>query len=166
MNLTALDIQQQQFRTRLRGFDIREVDGFLEQAAAAFERLQAENQQLRLAVERLEKEKLGYRRREDTFRRAMINSQAVIEQMKQNAEKSADLIVAEAEVKADRILGSAHGRLARLHEDITELKRQRVRLETQIRSTLEAHAKLLDLEAHEAEARDQEDDKVQLLKKS
>ena len=37
MNLTPLDIQQQKFKTKFRGFDIREVDAFLEQLANAFE---------------------------------------------------------------------------------------------------------------------------------
>ena len=35
MKITPLDIQQQQFKTRFRGFDIREVDAFLEQMAEA-----------------------------------------------------------------------------------------------------------------------------------
>jgi cell division initiation protein len=36
MKLTPLDIQQQQFKVRFRGFDVREVDRFLEQTADAF----------------------------------------------------------------------------------------------------------------------------------
>ena len=31
VNLTPLDIQQQKFRTRFRGFDMQEVDVFLDQ---------------------------------------------------------------------------------------------------------------------------------------
>ena len=42
MALTALDIQQQRFRTKVRGIDPKEVQTFLEQAAAAFEDLQRE----------------------------------------------------------------------------------------------------------------------------
>ena len=37
MNITPLDIQQQKFKTRFRGFDIQEVDVFLDQMADAFE---------------------------------------------------------------------------------------------------------------------------------
>ena len=43
MKMTPLDIQQQQFKTRFRGFDVREVDTFLEQTAGAFETVQREN---------------------------------------------------------------------------------------------------------------------------
>ena len=45
MKMTPLDIQQQQFKTRFRGFDVREVDTFLEQTAGAFEALQRENEE-------------------------------------------------------------------------------------------------------------------------
>ncbi|MCF8050645.1 MAG: DivIVA domain-containing protein [Desulfobacterales bacterium] len=166
MRLTALDIQQQKFRTCLRGFDVREVDEFLEQMARSFEELQTENQQLRDRIERLEHENLGFHRREDTFKRVMLNSQKVIEQMKKNAQKSGELVIADSEVRAEKILNGAHNRLSRLHEDIAELKRQRMQLEVQLRSILESHRKLLDVGAEEARVLDETDAKVQLLKKT
>ena len=166
MRLTALDIQQQKFRTCLRGFDVREVDEFLEQMARSFEELQAENQKLRDRMERLEHETLGFRQREDTFKRVMLNSQKVIEQMKKNTQKAGELIVADAEVKAEKIVSGAHNRLSRLHEDIAELKRQRMQLEVQLRSILESHTKLLEVGAEEARLLDDADGKVQLLKKT
>ena len=50
-NLTPLDIQQQKFRTKLRGFDIQEVDLFLDQMADAFEALLKENEKLSSVAE-------------------------------------------------------------------------------------------------------------------
>ena len=70
----------------------------------------------------------GYKKREEIFKRAILNSQKVLEQMKQNAQKSAELIIAEAEVNAEKMLNRAHNRLAQLHEDIAELKRQRMQI--------------------------------------
>ncbi|MCK5419477.1 MAG: DivIVA domain-containing protein, partial [Desulfobacterales bacterium] len=67
MKITPLDIQQQQFKTRFRGFDIREVDAFLEQMAEAFEALQKDNQNRSEEVRRLELEIQGYKKREETF---------------------------------------------------------------------------------------------------
>jgi cell division initiation protein len=87
MKVTPLDIQQQQFKTRFRGFDIREVDTFLEQMAETVESLQKENQNLGDEVRRLELEIQGYRKREETFKRALLNSQKVLDQMKDNARR-------------------------------------------------------------------------------
>ena len=166
MNITPLDIQQQKFKTRIRGFDVREVDAFLEQMANVFESRQRTHKDMQEEVRRLELEIQGYRKREETFKRALLNSQKVLDQMKDNARKSAELIIAEAEVKAEKILNNAHNRLAQLHEDISELKRQRTQIEVQIGSIVEAHSKLLELSKEGAKAIDEEDAKLKLLKQA
>lgn len=164
MNLTPLDIQQQQFRIRFRGFDIHEVDRFLEQLSEAFTALQSENKELREEMRRLKLEIQGYKEREETFKRAMLNSQKVLEQMKENARKSAEVIIADAEVKAEKVLNRAHNRLSQLHEDIAELKRQRMQIEVQIRSVIDSHSKLLEIGKESMEAMDASDGKVAVLK--
>lgn len=164
--ITPDDIQEQQFRVKFRGFDIREVDSYLEELALAFATLQNENEKLREKIDRLNLESQGYKKREEIFKRAILNSQKVLEQMKQNAQKSAELIIAEAEVNAEKILNQAHNRLAQLHEDIAEMKRQRTQIEVQIRSVLESHSKLLDMENEEAKTNDEADEKVKLFNRS
>ena len=166
VNITPLDIQQQKFKTKIRGFDVREVDAFLEQMANVFESLQRTHKHLQEEVRRLELEIQGYRKREETFKRALLNSQKVLDQMKDNAHKSAELIIAEAEVKAEKILNNAHNRLAQLHEDISELKRQRTQIEVQIGSIVEAHSKLLELSKEGAKTMDEEDAKLKVLKQA
>jgi cell division initiation protein len=166
MKFTSLDIQYQQFKTRFRGFDIQEVDIFLEQMADAFESLQVENNRLLEKIKRRKLEIQGFQEREGTFKRAMVQSQQVLEQMKQNAQKSAELIIADAEVKAEKIVNRAHNRLAQLHEDISELKRQRMQVEVQIRSVIESHSKLLEIGKEEMTAMDEKDAKLKLLKQS
>ncbi len=164
MTLTPLDIQQQQFQVRFRGFDVREVDRFLEQISEAFANVQNDSKNLKEEIRRLKLENQGYKEREETFKRAMLNSQTVLEQMKDNARKSAEVIIADAEVKAEKILNRAHNRLSQLHEDIAELKRQRMQIEVQIRSVIEAHSKLLEIGKESMEAMDESDDKVAVLK--
>ena len=164
MSLTTIDVQQQRFRVRFRGFDIREVDRFLEQAAETITSLQEENKKTKEELRRLKMESQGYKEREETFKRAMLNSQKVLEQMKDNARKSAEIIIADAEVKAEKILNRAHNRLSQLHEDIAELKRQRMQIEVQIRSVIEAHSKLLEIGKESMDALDESDGKVAVLK--
>ena len=166
MNITPLDIQQQKFKTRIRGFDVREVDAFLEQVANVVESLHRTHKGMQEEVRRLEIEIQGYRKREETFKRALLNSQKVLDQMKDNARKSAELIIAEAEVKAEKILNNAHNRLAQLHEDISELKRQRTQIEVQIGSIVEGHSKLLELSKEGAKTMDEEDAKLKVLKQA
>jgi len=121
---------------------------------------------LHIEIKRLQLEGQGYREREESFKRAILNSQKVLEEMKQNARKSAELVVAEAEVTAEKILSRAQNRLGQLHEDISELKRQRMQIEVQIRSVIEGHAKLLEIGKEDARIREEEDDKLKLLRQS
>jgi cell division initiation protein len=166
MKLTPVDIQQHQFRLKFRGFDVQEVDGFLDRMAEAFGALMEEQDRLKEEVERLKAEVNGYREREETFKRVMLASQKTIEQMKDNARKRAEVTIAESEVKAEKILNKAHTRLAQLHEDISELKRQRTQIEIQIRSVLEAHSRLLDMGQEENKAIEEEEDKLRFFQKN
>ncbi|MCP4745201.1 MAG: DivIVA domain-containing protein [Desulfobacteraceae bacterium] len=164
MALSSREIQQKKFKISFRGFDIREVGRFLEQLSDSVTTLQNENKTLREELRQLKIETQGCKEREETFKRAMLNSQKVLEQMKENARKSSEIIIADAEVKAEKTLNRAHNRLAQLHEDITELKRQRMQIEVQIRSVLEAHSKLLEIGKEGMDALDEMDDKVAVLK--
>ena len=115
---------------------------------------------------RLEQEITGYRKREESFKKAILNSQSVIEHMKENARKESELIIAEAEVRGEKILNRAHNRLAQLHEDIAELKRQRVQIEMEISKIIESHAKLLQISNENMQALDEEDNKLKILKQA
>jgi cell division initiation protein len=166
LNISSFDIQNKQFRVKIRGFDIQEVDQFLEEMAAGVEVLQSHNKALKEEVKRLERENKSHKEREDTLNNALFHSQQVMEQMKENAQKTADVVIADAEVKAEKILNNAHHRLSQLHEDIAELKRQRIQIEIQIGSVIESHSKLLEMSKAEREEKNDEDAKVKLLKQT
>jgi cell division initiation protein len=165
MKITPVDIQNQQFKIRFRGFDVREVDQFLEQMAASLQAMQEASDQQEAQIEQFQKDLKDFKEREESFKRAMLNSQKTFEQMKKNAHKAADLITSNAEVRAEKLLNRAHNRLAQLHEDITELKRQRMQIEVQIRAILDTHSRILDIGNEEMQRIDAEDDKVKLLRK-
>ena len=166
MALTPLDIQQQRFRRRLQGYDPREGEAFLEQAAAALEAQQRENFHLAEEIHQLQAEIEQHQRREGTFKRVLLHSQKVLDQMKSNAEKQADLIVVDAESKAAKLLQQAQQRLAQLQDHIGQLKRQRVQIEVEIGAVLESHRRILSLSQEQISANDDQDDKVKVLKPS
>lgn len=163
MKITSDEIQQKQFNMKFRGFDVREVDAFLDRTAGSVASLAAENEKLKEENARLTLATRGYKEREETFKRAMLNAQEVLDQMKKNAQKSADLVIAKAEIKAEKILNGAHIRLSQLHEDIMELKRQRMQIEVQIRSVIEAHGKLLEMGKEASDSADLADEKIKIL---
>jgi cell division initiation protein len=164
MKITPLDIQQQQFSVRFRGFDVREVDTFLEQIVDEFETMIRENADRQKEIQRLRGEIQEHRDREEALKDAIVNAQKTLDNMKINAEKEAELIVAEAEVKAEKILSNAHNRLTQLHEDISELKRQRMQLEVELGTVLETHRRLLEMSTEAMDAKETSEEKLKYLK--
>ncbi|MBW1858693.1 MAG: DivIVA domain-containing protein [Deltaproteobacteria bacterium] len=165
MKITPLDVEQKQFRVRFRGFDVSEVDSFLEEMAHELKTFMSENEDQQKEIERLTREVEEFREREEGFKEAMVNSQKALDDMRTNAEKEAELILAEAEMKAEKILSTTHNRLTQLHEDISELKRQRMQLEVELGTILEAHRKLLEMSAEAVDAEEMSEEKLKYLKR-
>ena len=164
MALTPLDIQQQRFRTSFRGYETKEVETFLEQAASAFEELQRETLRLIEELARAGAEIAEFKRREGSIKRALLHSQKVLDQMQENARREADVIVAEAENKAEKMLQHAQGRVAQLQETIAGLKRQRVQVEAEITFVIDSHRKLLEAGREATRGLDEMDDKLKILR--
>ncbi len=163
MGITPLVVQQKEFTTRFRGFDVQEVDIFLEEITAELARLNNTIHTLQEKNHRLNLENQGYRKRESSMKNAMIQSQKVLDQMKENAKKSSQAVIAHAEVEAEKMLNRAHKRLSQLHSDILELKRQRIQLEMQISSVLDSHSKMLEMTKEENKAADEADATIKFI---
>jgi cell division initiation protein len=166
MALTPLDIQQQRFRTAFRGYDTQEVEAFLEQTANAFEDLQRENHRLNDEIAKNQAQMEEYQRREGTIKRALLHSQKVLDQMQENARRQADVIVAEAENEAAKLIQQAQSRLAQLQNSIADLKRQRVQIEAEIGFVLESHRRLLEAGREATRELDLQDDKLRIFKQA
>lgn len=164
MALTPLDIQQQRFQTGFRGYAAKEVEAFLEQVANAFEDLQRENHRLADENRKRQSEIEEYQRREGTFKRALLHSQRVLDQMQENARRQAEVIVAEAEAKAEKLLQHAQHRVAQLQDSIADLKRQRIRVEEEIAFVIETHRRLLEAGRESARETDEQAEKLKVLK--
>jgi cell division initiation protein len=146
--------------------DAKEVESFLHKVAEEMSSLLKSIDELKRELEGKERHLSEHQEREQTLRNTLVSAQKTVEQMKLNAEKESKLLVSEAEVKAERILNNAHNRLAQIHEDIAELKRQRTQFELKVRATIETYQKMLDMQKEEeAEAEDLES-KLRFFKKS
>ncbi|MBU0464412.1 MAG: DivIVA domain-containing protein [Proteobacteria bacterium] len=166
MGITPMVVKQKEFTTRFRGFDVQEVDSFLEDVGRELDNLNHSIERLQEENHRMNLENEGYRKREISMRNAMIQSQKVLDQMKENAKKSSQLIIANAEVEAEKILNRTHKRLSQLHSDIMELKRQRIQLEMQISAVLESHSKMLEMTKEENKVADETDSNLRFIKQA
>ena len=147
MNITPLDIQQQQFKGKmLGGLDPHDVDAFLQMVAAEMESLIRENSDLKEQARKVSLQLDELSQREVALRDTMLAAQKISEEMKANAQKEAKLLISEAELKGERIVADAENRLLQLNNQIHEIRRQKLQFESNLRSLLESHLKMLTLE--------------------
>ncbi len=143
MKLTPLDIQQQQFRTAMLGFDKKEVDAFLDAISTDVEGLLRDNNALREEIKRKDADLLEHKAREQTLKDTLVTATRITEDIKVNARKESEIVIAQAEQQAEQIIQNAHTRLVRIMEDIDELRRQKAQFQSSLRSVISTHEKLL-----------------------
>lgn len=146
MRITPLDIQQKQFSTRLRGFDMEEVDSFLELIREEMEELLRENANLREEARRFEKQLKDYKNIEHTLRDTLINTQQMSEEYKVTAKKDAELKIKEAELQAHEIIKKAQDKVVQIHEDITDLKGVRRHFKEEVKRLIESHLSMIEFD--------------------
>jgi len=146
MILTAQDIQSQQFHVRFRGFDVEEVDDFLEKIAAAFQAVSEENQKLKGRLETMEKDLATYQNQQKSFQSAIIAAQNVADGMKEKSREEAEAIVAEAQEEARLRREDANLEIGDLKRKIEELKSLREQARQELRQQLKSYLHMLETE--------------------
>ncbi len=165
MKLSPMEIQQKIFNRSLRGFNEQEVKNFLEAVSSAYADAVRENNGMRDQLARQEQEIQQHRNREQILKDTLVTAQRAVEEMRRNAQKQAELTVAEAELKADALVKDAHNRVADLQSQIQELKRLRFQFENHLRSEIDLHLKMLDTNTVSEAERDRVEKKVAFIKK-
>jgi len=146
MRITPLDIQQKQFKMKLRGFDVEEVYAFLEIVREEMEDLIRENANLKENIQRAENQVREFRDMETTLRETLLTAQQMVEDYKTNSRKEAELLIKEAETRADALIREAHEKVIKIHEDITDMKGIRRHFREELKRLIENHLKMLEFD--------------------
>ena len=166
MSVSKIDILNRTFTRRMRGYDRAEVDAFMAESAETVGEMTERISRLEDTVANLENALGEHRSREQTLRDTLVTTQKMIDDIKAQAQKEAQLILDAANAKAETMLNQAHQRLAQIHDDISELKKQRTQFEVKLRSILELHLKLLEQDKEEQAAFEEAESKLKYLKKT
>ena len=144
MALTPMDIHNKEFRRKMRGYDMDEVDEFLDQVIRAFEALISENNHLKEQFEQVDDKLSQYRNLEETLNRTLVVAQAAADELKANARREADLIIQEARLQAERIVEAGRSKDIKLMEERADLARLIDTVRAQTRQSLVAQLEIID----------------------
>jgi len=100
MTITPQDIQSKQFHVRLRGFDVDEVDRYLEKVAEEFLILSMEHKQAMERITALDKEVANFRNKEQAFQSAILSAQKISDEMQGKSRREAEEILEKAREEA------------------------------------------------------------------
>ena len=147
-HLTPLDIRRYDFGSALRGYDRARVDQFREQAANEVERLARQCQALEGKAQGFHEQLRAFRERDKAINEALISAQQLRAEVREQAEREAQLILREARAEAERIVANATAESRKVQGDLETLVRQRRAYLSQLRTMVERQ--LADIEAAES----------------
>jgi cell division initiation protein len=122
MALTPVEIRHVKLRRRLLGYDRSAVDRLLEEVIASFEDVWRERADLSDRIEHLEADLTRYRDLEGLLRATLVTAERTATELKEQAQREADLIMSEAHAASRSI---KHGAAEERERLLTEAARAR-----------------------------------------
>ncbi|NOX25247.1 MAG: DivIVA domain-containing protein [Deltaproteobacteria bacterium] len=119
--MSPKEIQAKQFHVRFRGFDVEEVDGFLEEIAEHYLLLIEEKKTLASKVELVKSELAAIKNEEHSFKDAMISAQRVADEMHQRSKQQATALLEQARKEAEELKQAARQEIAELKDRVAEM---------------------------------------------
>ena len=104
--LKPMDIHNKEFKRVMRGYDVEEVDEFLDEIIVDFEKMQRELDVLKTQICNYSENMNNYREKELSLNNVMLSAQRFADQLTVDAERKAAEIIANAEREAEKIVGS------------------------------------------------------------
>jgi DivIVA domain-containing protein len=124
-HLTPLDVRRYEFGKAMRGYDPERVNQFREQVAEELERLSRINQDLDAKARGFHEQLRAFRERDKAINEALVSAQQLRGEIREQAEKEAQLILREARADADRLVEDARAEIRRIEDQLGTLERAR-----------------------------------------
>ncbi|HUF27101.1 MAG TPA: DivIVA domain-containing protein [Gemmatimonadaceae bacterium] len=146
--LTPRDVRAKELPVAMRGYDRQRVEEFRAEVADELERLTRLNQELSDRAKSFQEQLRTFRERDKALNDALISAQQLRAEVREQADREAQLILREARSEAERLVETQRSELHRLADEIAALERVRRVYLAQLRTMCERQ--LAEIEAAEA----------------
>ena len=154
MTFSRIDLMGQSLPKAFRGYACTEVDRLLQDLSASLARMSEEKLTLANRLAQQEEALAQHRQREVALQQALVAAQRISEDIRDSAQKEAQRIMDTAYARAESILANAHLRLARVMEEVADAKKAKAQFELKLRSVIEGHLRLMELDRQESASLD------------
>ena len=142
--ITSQDIQEKAFERAGKGYNMEQVDEFLDELAADFATLSKENAALKSKMKVLVQKVDEYRQTEDSMRLAFLSAQKVSAQMEADAKEKADAVMAEAQDYANKLKKETEDGMANEEAKLEEAKKATNRFFDHMRTVCQKQIEFYD----------------------
>lgn len=138
-HLTPLDVRRYDFGRAMRGYDPARVERFREQVAEELERLTRQTVDLDSKAKGFHEQLRAFRERDKAINEALVSAQQLRGDIREQADKEAQLIIREAKADAERIVEEGRAEIRRMEDQLSSLDRSRRAFLAQTRALIERH---------------------------
>ena len=144
MKLSPLLIKNQEFEKSMRGYNVDEVQTFLDKISSEMEALINQNEQLESKVERLNREIEEFHKIEKKLEDDILKAQETSAQALESAKKQSALIIKEAEVKASQMIQNAEEKVNIMQNAVMTLRAEKDLIIARLRAIVGTQSNLLE----------------------
>ena len=138
------DIKAKQFSKGFSGYKMEEVDVFLAEVAADYEKMLTDNAELIKKIEVVVAKLEEYRSNEESLSNALLNAQKINEQVIREGKNKADLIIREATFKAERLVKNAQKDVEQEQETLNVLRKEVSDFRARLFAIYRSHLDMID----------------------
>ena len=122
--ITPLDIENKKFQKQMKGYNVDEVDEFLDQLTVDYEKLYKENATLKEEVETNKKDLEHYKSIERTLQNTLVMAQTTADDIKNVAKQQAEQLVRDAQADAQKAVDELNRLESEKKREYDDLKKQ------------------------------------------
>ncbi|MBU3111828.1 DivIVA domain-containing protein [Clostridium lacusfryxellense] len=144
MRITAMDINNKEFKKGLRGYNADEVDEFLDRVSEEYEIVYKENSNLKEKIGFLEEKLEHHVTIESTIQNTLVLAQNAAEQAKICAQKESELIIKNANESSQRLLDKSHSDVLKINDQYDITKQEFAKFRTKFRSFMNCQLEMFE----------------------
>ena len=144
MKLTPMDINNKEFKKGLRGYNVEEVDEFLDEVIENYEELYKENSKLKEKLARANEQIEHFEKIESTIQNTLLLAQNAAEQAKESSQKEAEFTIKNANETAQKILDKAHNDVIQINDEYDKVKQEFIMFRAKFRNFMDSQLRTFD----------------------
>jgi len=150
MKISPIEIRQQEFTKKMRGYDPDEVQNFLESLSEELDRLNDENEFLKNELQSLTDQVNEFKKIEKNLQDTLLSAQESSAKSMEATKKQTSLMIREVELKASQIIEKARESTNDIRNAVVNLREEKDLILAKLKAIVSSQANLLELKVERA----------------